>query len=522
MAPESSREVEPEPNRAVAPDPGQVAVREWSRATSPTGGRVAVIGGGIAGLATAWRLCLAGRRVTLFEAGATLGGLGDTFDHDGHPLERFYHCMLPTDRHLLGLLGEIGLGDAPQWKETTFGILSGDRLHRLNTPMDLLRFDALSPLERLRVGFTGAWGSVRSARGLDHISCEAWLTGLSGRRAFERFWLPMLQAKFGDHYREIPALWFWTRFNREKGAKVERKGYPQGGYRRIADRLGQQLAARGAVIRMRTPVERLALATDGRVVVQSGRAADETDAGSESDGRYETVGRSEAGARTERFDQVVYAGPHALLPRMVDYDSLGVKPPDLGAGIDMQGVVNAVLLLRRGLTPHYWVATVDPEVPFQGIVETTTLVDREHTGGAHLVYLMQYLHRDDPRFLTDETTVLDRYWRGLRKLFPDLGDDDRIAGRVFRSPFVEPIYRLGYQDRKPRVRLVPGRVYLATTAQIYPHVTSWNGSCGLAEEVAAAVLADTSNTSNTSDTSDTSVKPAIESSSRWRPKVASA
>ena len=446
----------------------------------PAAGRIAVIGGGIAGLTTAWRLRLAGRQVTLFEAGDCLGGLGATFDHEGHPIERFYHCMLPTDRHLLGLLGEIGLGDALQWKEATFGILDSDRLgrrhlYRLNTPLDLLRFDALSPVERFRVGLTGAWGSIRSARGLDHVSCEAWLTGLSGRRAFERFWLPMLQAKFGDRYRDVPALWFWTRFNREKGARVERKGYPRGGYRRIADRLGQLLLTGGADIRMRTPVERLALATDGRVVVQSGRTPAETEG---------------AGRTAEIFDQAVYAGPHALLSRIVDCQSLGVEPAELGAGIDMQGVVNAVLLLRRGLTPHYWVATVDPGIPFQGIVESTTLVDREHTGGAHLVYLMQYLHRDDPQFLTDGAAVLDRYWHGLKALFPDLVDADRIGGRVFRSPFVEPIYRLGYQDLKPRVRLLPGRVYLATTAQIYPQVTSWNGSCSLAEDVAAAVLAD--------------------------------
>lgn len=465
-----------------------------SRSAPGAGGRIAVIGGGIAGLATAWRLTVAGRRVTLFEAGDSLGGLGATFDHDGHPIERFYHCMLPTDRHLLGLLGEIGLGDSPQWRETTFGILGSDRhqrlrLHRLNTPLDLLRFNALSPVERLRVGFTGAWGSVRSARGLDDISCETWLTGLSGRRAFERFWLPMLQAKFGDHYRDVPALWFWTRFNREKGAKVERKGYPRGGYRCIADRLSQQLVTRGADIRMRTPVERLALATDGRVVVQSGQVPNQT---AEAD---------------DLFDQAVYAGPHAMLSRIVDCQSLGVTPADLGAGIDMQGVVNAVLLLRRGLTPHYWVATVDPEVPFQGIVETTTLVDREFTGGAHLVYLMQYLHRDDPRFVTDEATILDRFWHGLKALFPDLSDDDRLASHVFRSPFVEPIYQLGYQRLKPRVCLVPGRVYLATTAQIYPQVTSWNGSCGLAEDVAAAALADSA---------------ALASSPCWQPDVASA
>ncbi len=47
----------------------------------------------------------------------------------------------------------------------------------------------------------------------------------------------------------------------------------------------------------------------------------------------------------------------------------------------MQGVVNAVLLLRRGLTPHYWVAAIDAGIPFQGIVESTTLLDRKETAG---------------------------------------------------------------------------------------------------------------------------------------------
>ena len=36
----------------------------------------------------------------------------------------------------------------------------------------------------------------------------------------------------------------------------------------------------------------------------------------------------------------------------------------------------------------------------------------------------------------------------------------------------------------PPIALVPGRVYLATTAQVYPEVTSWNGSAGLALRVA--------------------------------------
>jgi len=61
---------------------------------------------------------------------------------------------------------------------------------------------------------------------------------------------------------------------------------------------------------------------------------------------------------------------------------------------------------------------------------------------------------------------------------------------VFRSPFVEPLYSVGYQRRTPPIALVPGRVYLATTAQVYPEVTSWNGSAGLARRVVDQMLAE--------------------------------
>ncbi len=428
-------------------------------------GTVAVVGGGIAGLATAYRLAAGGARVTLFEGGTSLGGLGDTFDFEGQPLERFYHCMLPSDRHLLALLDEIGL-DAPDWRQTSFGILRRNQLYRLDTPADLLRFAPLPVMDRVRVGLTGAWGAVRPERGLDEISCEQWLTALSGPRAFERFWRPMLEAKFGDRYGSVPALWFWTRFNREKGGKVERKGYPAGGYRRIADRLGDRLRTRGVSIRMREPVQRLTLGENGRplVVLQSGAAMG--------------------------FDRVVYAGPIALLPRIADAAGLRVRPGDLDRGIDMQGVINLVLILRRGLTPHYWVATVDDGVPFQGVVETTTLIDPARFGGRHLVYLTRYLHRDDPLFAGDEQELARTFWTALRRLFPALRPEDLVASRLFRSPYVEPIYQLGYLRRKPPVALVPDRFYLATTAQVYPEVTSWNGSVGLANEVADTLLAD--------------------------------
>ena len=432
----------------------------------PIHDRVAVIGAGIAGLACAHHLARAGARVTLLESSDQLGGLGTFFDYRGAALERFYHCMLPTDAHLLALLRDVGLDDQAYWKETSFGFMHHGRLYSLNTALDLLRFGPLSVTDRIRVGATGLWGSLRSSRGLDDITCEQWLTALSGRRAFETFWKPMLQAKFGDRYRQVPALWFWTRFNREKGGKKERKGYLHGGYRRIAQALADSVTAWGGEVRMQARVASIDLDADARPRVQVGTETPEV------------------------FDKVVFTGPITALEPLTAGNRLAqaCRLPD--RDIDMQGVVNAAVMLRRGLTPHYWVASIDPEVPFQGIVESTTLIDRSDTGGVHLVYLMNYLHRTDSRFSRPDDETLDGYLTGLRRMFPALAQDDILDARVFRSPFVEPLYSVGYQNRKPPITLVPGRVYLATTAQVYPEVTSWNGSAGLARKVVDQMIAE--------------------------------
>lgn len=440
-------------------------MREASRPQAP--GHVAVVGGGIGGLASAHFLAAAGARVSLFEASDQLGGLGTFFPYRDTFLERFYHCMLPTDRHLLGVLRDVGLEDQTYWKETSFGFLRDGRLYGLNTPLELLRFAPLPVRDRLRVGLTGLWGSLCSARGLDDVTCEAWLTRLSGRRAFETFWKPMLQAKFGDRYHEVPALWFWTRFNREKGGKRERKGYIRGGYKRIAETLAAAIEARGGAVRLQAPVANLDLAEDGRPLL-----------------RVE-------GEEPRAFDRVVFTAPLFHLRKAAAGGRLGPAVDRVDAGIDMQGVVNAVLMLRRGFTKHYWVAAIDEGIPFQGIVESTTLLDKRDTAGVHLVYLMNYVHRTEPRFQQDDDEILDAYLAGLRRLFPDLRDEDVIDRYVFRSPFVEPLYTTGYQQRKPPAVLVPGRVYLATTTQVYPEVTSWNGATGLARRVVDALLAET-------------------------------
>jgi protoporphyrinogen oxidase len=423
---------------------------------------IAILGGGISGLTCALRLAQAGHRVTLYEGSEQLGGLGTFFEHGGRVFEKFYHCMLPSDGPLLRTLEALGLREEVYWKPTTFAYAHEGRFYPLNTAIDLLKFAPLRFLDRIRVGITGLVGRLVSDQCLDDVTTVSWLTKLSGKNAFAKFWKPMLEAKFGDLYHDVPALWFWTRFNREKGErKGEQKGYIRGGYKRITDTFAEVISRHGGQIHLNTTVTGIDLDSEGRTTVTT-----------------------RMGAST--FDQMVITLPTPQVEKLIG-PAMKAKMPALDTSTDYQGVINHLLFLKRPLTPHYWVATPQSEHPFDGVVETSTLTDLADRGPRHVVYLTKYLHRSDARFAKPDAEIRSDWTAALRKLFPDLTEADIEADYLFRAPFVEPIYRLGQKKLCPPEELVPGTVFLANTAQVYPIVTSWNGSTTQAEKTLAAM-----------------------------------
>lgn len=421
--------------------------------------RVAVVGGGIAGLAAARRLARSGARVTLHEAGRQLGGLGESFLFDGRQVEKFYHCILPSDTHLRGVLDELGLADDVHWRATSMGVFVGDRLYRLDTPLDLLRFDALRRSDRLRVGLFALRARLARSAPLDDVTAREWLEGGCGARAFDLLWRPLLEAKFGERFGDVPALWMWRTLTREKAVEGERKGYLNGGLKRLTDTLAASLSHLGTTLRTSCPVEAIEMRPDGVDVTAAGR--------------------------TDRYDAVLSTVALPLLRRTLRNRRLAER---VGRWeVPYQGVICGVFLLSRPLTPHYWIPTVHAGTRFQGIVEMTNLAPRDWIGG-HLVYVMNYTPATSPLYGQPDSALAAGYLQDLQALFPDLRRRQVLEARVFRAPYVEPVAPLGYLRRKAPVEVVPGRLVLATTAQVYPEVTSWNSSVGLAHRAADALL----------------------------------
>lgn len=416
------------------------------------GTRVTVLGGGICGLAAAHRLARSGAEVTLLEGSDQLGGLG-TFTpwRDGW-VERFYHCVMPTDDDLLDLLGEVGLRESVTWKRTSMGMVVAGRHHPFNSAADLLRFTPLRLRDRVRFGAVSLLlRRLGRGRDLDRLRTEDWLRGLYGDRVWDSLLAPMFGSKFGPAFGDVPALYLWQRLGRESNVSV--RGYPAGGYRTIIDALRQSTVDSGGVVRTSAPVTRVS--GDGSVVF-NGEVLD--------------------------ADRVISTLPLPVLQSIAD-PALAPLLPDVR--LAYQGVVNALFFLRRPLSGHYWAPVVRSGTDFDGVVEMSALAGP--FDGRHLVYVMKYTDRESALYRADEARVLARWTKQLVGLYPDLTSADVDEARLFKAPFVEPVYPLGYLERRPPLEVAGTPLLLATTAHVYPSVTSWNSSVGLANRVVALV-----------------------------------
>ena len=429
--------------------------------------RAAIVGGGISGLASAFRIAELGCDVTLFESTDTLGGLATSFAYTAPngetcELEKFYHCLLPNDDSLLRLVRDVGLEGDLLWRGTSMGFMVDRRIHPLNTPLDLLGFSPLRLDERLRLGFMAVWARLRGTNPrLDDVTAAEWIRGIVGERAFELIWKPLLAAKIGDSYDRIPALWMSSRLHREKNTEKERKGVLRGGYRSLVEAIERGLRARGARIRLGVDVRAIEAGADDATVVLSD------------------------GAR-ERFDFVVSTAPLPAFQRMTQ--GVPIAPATRDLELDYQGVVSGVLLLDKPLSTHYWMPFVASGATSQGVIEMSNLMPLDRSAGLYVCYFVNYTHRASELYARGDAEMLDAYRRDLDALFPHVGA--RVVDAfLFRAPFVEPIWTLGYSRRKPPLTAVHKRVYMVSTAQLYPRVNSWNSCCEVVDELVPEIVA---------------------------------
>ena len=437
--------------------------------------KVGVIGGGATGLAAAYELGLHGHVAVVFERTDFLGGQASTFDVGGGRLERGYHHLFTGDRAILDLMEEIGLEDRILRIDSKVGTLHNGKIYDFVTAMDLLRFTPLSLVDRFRLGLVTMWlRTMKDWRHLERHTAAAWLLKYAGPGCYDTFWGPMLRGKFGEQYfEEVGMAWVWgkihTRFaSRKGGVGKEQLVYPAGSFGEVFDVLADRISAQGGSIHLCREVT--------RVQTEAGRAA------------ALHVARDGAGGKTHEFDAVISTTQSHIFRRLAPD-----LPADYKTKLESAKYMAAVLLilvLDRPLSHVYWLNVADRSIPFVGVIEQTNLVDPSHYGDRHIVYLSNYLDRNDRLYQLDHEDLLAEYLPHLRKINPQFDESWIAESHHHRVDAAQPIIGAGYSNRMPELRTPISGLYLCNTTQIYPEDRGTNYSILMGRRVARMVMED--------------------------------
>jgi protoporphyrinogen oxidase len=431
---------------------------------------IAIIGAGAAGLAAAWDLVRARHTVTVYEAGAEVGGLAAGFKADGWDwtLEKFYHHWFATDADVLGLIDEIGQTDKVRFPAPTTSVWTPEgsfALDRAVLPVDLLSrvvnvltMPKLSLLDKLRFGAVGfLLTKYHNGIALEKHTADAWLRRWLGERAYNMLWRPLLIGKFGDYYDRVNMAWMWARLYK----RTAKLGTYVGGFQAMLEDLAAAVQDQGAAIHLNTPVDAIRPAESGGLDIT-------------------------AGGQHRHYDRVLATtGPGLLLklaPDLPEAYATQVR------ALRSMGAVVVILTLDRQLMTDgtYWLnlPANSPDksqnpFPYLALVEHTNYVEPANFGGDHIVYLGDYVPADHEYFQLSEDDLAARFVPSLSKVNPDFSPDWIKQRWVFRAPYAQPVPFVDHAANIPALQTPIDGLFWASMSQVYP----WDRGTNYAVEI---------------------------------------
>lgn len=417
--------------------------------------KIAVIGAGIGGLAAAYDLVKAGHSVTVFEAAATPGGLASGFrePHWDWSVEKYYHHWFQSDRHMLGLIRELGLEDKVHFPRPKTVMYHKGNFYPFDSIPAAIMFPGLGwGINKIRFGLIGLFLRLTNSwKLLEKTTTDAWMRRNAGDFVYETMWEPLLIGKFGPYYKDVNMAWMWARLK----ARTTRLGTFEGGFQAFADTLATLIRGLGVQIFYNTAVERIDPHPEGGISLV-------------------------VGAEPQSYDRCLVTVSPSLLARMAP--SLPAAYLDGLLNLKSMGAVVMVFSLTQQLSRegYYWYnIPKSAGYPFLALVEHTNFIGPEHFGGDHIVYCGDYLTTDHEYFQLSQEELLARFLLVLPRFNPDFKPEWVKKTWLFRTNYAQPVPLVNHSKNIPSIPTPLSGLYFASMSQVYP----WDRGTNFAVEI---------------------------------------
>jgi len=425
--------------------------------------KIAIIGAGFGGMAAAYDLAKAGHQVTIFEAADHVGGLAAGFKepHWEWSLEKFYHHWFASDKHMLGLIDELGWSDNVIFPRPYTVVYYKGKFYPFDSIPAALLYPGLGwGLDKIRFGLVGLYLRITNNwKPLERSSVDAWMRKWAGNRVYESMWLPLIEGKFGPFAKQVNMAWLWARLH----ARTTRLGTYKGGFQAFADQFAERLKQMGVAFEMSTAVEAIEPAA-GRLALRiKGQVRD--------------------------FDQALVTTSPQLLAKLAP--ALEAEYLRGLLALKSMGAVVMTLTLDRQLSEqgYYWYnIPKSAGFPFLALVEHTNYVSSEHFGGDHILYCGDYLEQGHEYFSLSDEQLVERFVPGIQRINPAFDRSWIKKVWVHKTAYAQPVPLVNHSHNIPEIRTPTPGLFFASMSQVYPWDRGTNFAVEIGRKAAALML----------------------------------
>jgi len=414
---------------------------------------VAVVGGGLAGLAAACALANSGFQVTLFERRPYLGGRASSYQHPGtgEVVDNCQHVLLGCCTNLIEFYERLGVADKIRWFEELTFLEPGGRASviktsalpaPLHTALSFLRAGCLRLPDKFAIA--AAMAALAPAAPVD--AGESFLSWLRHRgqtkRAIERFWKTILVSALNEDLDRI-SVPYAAQVVREsflKSAAAGRMGVPNVPLTDLYNVAGDYIAAHGGEVCFRSPVECF---------------------------RAEPAGvKLQAGERESVFDFALFAIPFDALSRVLPQTSAAEPLREALARFETSPITGIHFWFDRQITDLEHAVLLDRTIQWMfhkskllaGSRPNPNRLSAQDTNGS---YVELVVSSSKALVEKSKSEIIDLALNELREFFTGARDANLVKSTVIKEVHATYSPRPGVEAYRPPPETVWPRVFLA-------------------------------------------------------------